>query len=425
MTNFKGKSLKLVGTSLLASTLVFSSFTPTLIESHRGVHLSSSSDIVAQAKTKKKSKTTKKATKKNPYGKKNSKLKVNTIYVGGSNALEQYIAKQMYLGKTKISLKSFQNYKKQVTWSEVMTNTGEMNPTLLGITGVSYSKERKYGIPTYIYVSYGYSQTSLKSKYKQLGKKVTTITKATNKKKTTYDKYKYIYDTLSKYTRNNEVATASTSYGSKNRNSLDYKQYLLDTSVYGALIKRSANSYGMASAFQYLAERAGLKSEVVYATYGEGIRYINTMKFGSTYVYVDTSRGTLSTGLSYFAYGMSSSTMSSLGYKVKNVKSPVTFNDDKYEYYTYNKLYATNLTQIANIITNYHKTGKDKTSFYLRLSGDLDSEDDVKILARLKATAPTGVTYTSVNFNKTVNKSHYYRIGVNYTRKATGFVPSK
>lgn len=328
-----------------------------------------SSKVTTKKKTKKKS--TKKVATINPYSKPSKTLKHRGIKVNGSIKLEQYIAQKMYEGKTTISLQAFQQAKKQVTFTEVYNNIINLNPALMGIVIVKVTNSGKYGIPDKVYVQYDLSPTQNNTRYSQLASKVDAIVKKVKTKKTTEEKYLYIYDTFAKNTRTNNSITNLTSNGTKNMTLANRSQYLKDKSIWGALYAKSANSLAISKAFKYVAEASGLQSSIVTAKFKGSYQYLNTFEYKGNYIVAtDVTKGILTTGIPYFAYAMSLSQLGILGYTDIQTNKPIQYLPSTKEYYQYKGYSATSASSIANKIRVTRQANPSITRFTFFLNAN-------------------------------------------------------
>lgn len=297
--------------------------------------------------------TTKKASSlstKDPYGKV-SKVYYRGIEVKGTNAIEQYIAFEMFKGNKKISLKKYTGTKKKVSFNYVMTNVKEMNPILQGVKGFKFTGKVKNSIPEYLLVSHSQTKAITDIQYSQVYKEIDKVVTAIKKKKTKDEKYQEIYNYISEKVRTNNYMTNKTLNGKKYKNYEEIVQFAKDNSVWGVMIQKSANSHAIAKTYKYIAQQCGLKSNIVTAKKSGSLIYLNTQVYDNNYITLtDVTKGYLTTGIPKYAVSMSLSQLYKLGYSNIVVKDPVILVDSNKEYYTTKDLKVTSFSDLANTV---------------------------------------------------------------------------
>lgn len=402
---------KLWGTLLLSTALVTSTVSTTLV----GVN-------EAQAKTE----TSKKKPSKKPSSGKYSSLKTNDPFgktskvthkglsVYGTNALEQYIAYNMYKGVTKISLKKYQKTKKVVSIQYALNNVKEMNQTLFGVKSVKVSRTGKNKVPDYMYVSYVQSKTITDLQYASVYKGVKKFVSDSKKFKTVDEKYDYLYNYIATKTRTNNYTTNKTKGGTVFTSTSQRIQYAKDSSIWGAMVQKSANSKSIAQTYKYLAQQIGLKSNVVKARKSESIVYLNTQVYKGNYIVAtDMSKGVLSTGVEGYATGMSLSQLQNLGYYDIQINDPIQYNASSKEYYTSRGLVVSTVQGLENLIMRKLGTTGTvvKTPIFVRggISGEVIKELEIRMSRVYNGTFDINVAtltqpYLKLGVKRTIKK---------------------
>lgn len=332
------KAFKMVLSGTLATALTFSTlsnFIPVINESTSSVSATSTS-----LKT-------------------NSTMTSNGLKVLGTNAIEQYIAKQVFSGKTKISLAKFKDTK-NIPTNTNYTNPAKLNQPLLGyVNKVTASKKYKNGVPKTLTVTYLKTNKQAVKEFKAISNYISEVSSEIGKNKDVYNKYAVIhkYSIPTAYTSTTEKLYKKANSGVK-LTKAEKAKYLKESTIYNYVAaheEKPTNRNGLANTFTYLSNQLGLYSKIITFKKDGVTVPVNTMKVNGVITLAASIDDLHSIAGGFYTFGSSLSDVTKKGYKKFGKSSKYTkllSSGNTYDYYVVTKKYAKNVDVAATIVNN-------------------------------------------------------------------------
>lgn len=297
------------------------------------------------------------------------------VYVNAECAEEEWLALNMIAGSNEISIEAFPKLQNPHTLKDIFYKVYYQNPYILGICSFSYDYKNLT-----LNVEYSYDKKTIQNKQKELESAASKIVKDIIKEKMSDDEKRIaIYN----YLENNSSYDMDALEDCKSNDYIKQpaNKYEDSFNAYGVIVKKKGVCMSYAEAYKLLADLAGIECKVATGYLNGNLPHAwNMVNIDDEWYQFDSTNNKNTTGIPYFLYGANSEIADKTCFKLDNLfeldesLDKYKSKDDRYEYYTENKLAVNNIKQYEKLLEK--EINKDTEKIVVRYLGKDFKEDE-------------------------------------------------
>lgn len=298
------------------------------------------------------------------------------VYINADSPEEEWLALNMVSGKTDISVEAFPELQNPYTLKDTFYKVYYQNPYILGICSFSYDYNNLN-----FKVEYSYDEKDIKKKQSEIQEAASKIIEDIIKDGMSQDEKRLaIYE----YLENNSEYDMEALEDCESKGYMKQKDDKFEDlfNAYGIIVKKKGVCMSYAEAYKLLCDLS--KVDCIVATgYLDGNlpHAWNMVKIDNDWYQIDSTNNGKTTGVPYFLYEASSEIADKTSFKLDELfeldedLEQFASKDDKYEYYTKNKMAVNSMSEYKSVLENEIDSNSDK--FIVRYSGTDFSEDEL------------------------------------------------